>query len=125
MPERGGPFVGHLGQTLRVEVLGHLAHDPNQLALPGSELGRALLDEVQQVFLRLEDGRRGGRRFLAARRRRIQGGEVRLVMLLRKAQPPTQPLAFPPRRQAARPPLPAPTARPHPPPTLPHPPPPP
>ncbi|CFP62689.1 Uncharacterised protein [Bordetella pertussis] len=51
VPERGPAFVHDLGLALRVEVLGDLAHDAHQLLLPGLQLGRVLLDEVQQVFL--------------------------------------------------------------------------
>ena len=60
MPERGPAFVHDLGLALRVEILRHLAHDAHQLALPGLQQGRVLLDEVQQVLLRL--GRKTGGR---------------------------------------------------------------
>ena len=53
VPEGGPAFVHHLALALRVEVLRDLAHDAHQLALPGLEQRRVLLDEVQQVLLRL------------------------------------------------------------------------
>ena len=49
----GPTFVHDLGLSLRVEVLRDLAHDADDLALPGFEQRRVLLDEVQQVLLRL------------------------------------------------------------------------
>ena len=53
VPERGPAFVHHLGLALRVEVLCDLAHDAHDLALPGFEQRRILLDEVEDVFLQL------------------------------------------------------------------------
>jgi hypothetical protein len=53
VPEGGPALVHHLGLALRVEVLRHLAHDAHDLALPGLQQRRVLLDEVQQVLLRL------------------------------------------------------------------------
>ena len=54
MPERRPAFVHDLGEPLRIEVLGELAHDAHDLALPGLQSGRVLLDEVEQVLLRLD-----------------------------------------------------------------------
>ncbi|MCC2633413.1 MAG: hypothetical protein K0S48_1299 [Ramlibacter sp.] len=53
VPERGPALVHHLRLPLRVEVLRHLAHDAHHLALPRLQQGRVLLDEVQDVLLRL------------------------------------------------------------------------
>ena len=53
MPERRPALVHHLRLPLRIEVLGDLAHDPHDLALPGLEQRRVLLDEVEDVLLRL------------------------------------------------------------------------
>ena len=51
---KGGPALVHdLALALRVEVLRHLAHDAHDLALPGFQQRGVLLDEIQQVFLRL------------------------------------------------------------------------
>src|SRR5690349_9001567 len=52
VPERRPPLVHHLRLRLRMKVLRELADDPHELALPRLELGRELLDEVQDVFLR-------------------------------------------------------------------------
>ncbi len=51
--DAGPTFVHDLGLALRVEVLRDLAHDAHELALPGLEQRRVLLDEVEQVLLRL------------------------------------------------------------------------
>ena len=51
VPERGPALVHHLGLALRIEVLGDLAHDAHDLALPRLQQRGVLLDEVQQVFL--------------------------------------------------------------------------
>jgi hypothetical protein len=51
VPEGGPALVHHLGLALRVEVLRHLAHDAHDLALPGLQQRRVLLDEVEQVLL--------------------------------------------------------------------------
>ncbi|MNO80347.1 hypothetical protein D3C76_715540 [compost metagenome] len=53
VPEGRPALVHHLGLALRVEVLRHLAHDAHHLALPGLQQRRVLLDEVEDVFLRL------------------------------------------------------------------------
>ena len=53
MPERGPALVHHLGLALRIEVLRDLPHDAHDLALPRLEQRRVLLDEVEQVLLRL------------------------------------------------------------------------
>jgi hypothetical protein len=53
VPEGGPALVHHLGLALRVEVLRDLAHDAHDLALPGLQQRRVLLDEVEQVLLRL------------------------------------------------------------------------
>ena len=53
VPERGPALVHHLRLPLRIEVLRHLAHDAHHLALPGFEQRRVLLDEVEDVLLRL------------------------------------------------------------------------
>ena len=60
MPERRPAFVHHLGLGLRIEVLGELAHDAHELALPGLELRRVFLDEIQDVLLRLGGKRLAG-----------------------------------------------------------------
>ena len=49
--EGGAALVHHLGLALRIEVLRQQAHDAQQLALPVLELGRVLLEEVEQVLL--------------------------------------------------------------------------
>src|SRR5213594_1733924 len=54
VPEGGPALVHYLRLPLRVEVLRDLAHDAHDLALPRLEQWRVLLDEVQQVFLRLD-----------------------------------------------------------------------
>ena len=46
------PLVHHLGLALRIEILRDVADDAQQLALPGRQPRRALLEEIQQVFLR-------------------------------------------------------------------------
>ena len=53
VPERRPAFVHHLGLRLRVKILRELADDAHQLALPRLELRRVLLDEIQDVLLRL------------------------------------------------------------------------
>ena len=53
MPERGPAFVHHLGLALRIEILGDLAHDAHDLALPGLEQRGLFFDEVQDVFFGL------------------------------------------------------------------------
>ena len=53
VPEGRPAFVHHLGLALRVEILGDLAHDADHLALPGLQKRRVLLDEVEDVLLRL------------------------------------------------------------------------
>ena len=53
VPERRPTLVHHLRLRLRVEVLRELAHDADELALPRFELRRMLLDEVQDVLLRI------------------------------------------------------------------------
>ena len=49
--EGGATFVHHLGLPLRIEVLRQQPHDAKELALPVVELGRVLLEEVEQVLL--------------------------------------------------------------------------
>src|SRR5690554_1307779 len=49
-------LVHHLSLFLRIEVLSQLAHDPEYLSLPGLELRRVLLKEVEDVFLRQVQG---------------------------------------------------------------------
>ena len=49
--EGGAALVHHLGLALRIEILRQQAHDAQQLALPVLELGRILLQEVEQVLL--------------------------------------------------------------------------
>ena len=51
VPESRPAFVHDLRLPLRIEVLGNLAHDANDFALPGLQQGRIFLDEVQQIFL--------------------------------------------------------------------------
>ncbi|MNH21391.1 hypothetical protein D3C79_811990 [compost metagenome] len=53
MPEGGPALVHHLGLFLRIEVLADLAHYPHYLALPGLQQGGILLDEIEDVLLRL------------------------------------------------------------------------
>ncbi len=53
VPERRPPFVHHLGLALRIEVLRDLPDDAHDLALPRFEQRRVLLDEVQQILLRI------------------------------------------------------------------------
>ena len=53
VPEGGPALVHHLGLRLRVEVLRELAHDAHELPLPRLEARRELLDEVEDVLLRL------------------------------------------------------------------------
>ncbi len=53
VPEGGPALVHDLALALRVEVLRHLAHDAHDLALPRFEQWCVLLDEVEQVLLRL------------------------------------------------------------------------
>ena len=45
------PLVHHLGLALGEEVLGDVAHDAQQFALPILQPGRELLEEIQQVLL--------------------------------------------------------------------------
>ena len=49
--EGGAALVHHLGLALRIEILRQQAHDAQQLALPVLELGRILLQEIEQVLL--------------------------------------------------------------------------
>ena len=53
VPEAGPALIHHLGLALWVEVLGDLAHDTDDLPLPGFQQGCVFLQEVQDVFLRL------------------------------------------------------------------------
>ena len=53
VPERRPALVHHLGLRLRIEILRELAHDAHELALPRLELRRVLLDEIEDVLLRL------------------------------------------------------------------------
>ena len=52
MAEGRAALVHQLGLPLRIEILREIAHDAQQLALPGSQPGRVLLEEIQQVLLR-------------------------------------------------------------------------
>src|SRR5438105_10585518 len=47
-------LVHDFGALLRVEILCELAHDAHDFALPGLELGRILLYEVEDILLGLE-----------------------------------------------------------------------
>ena len=47
-----GALVHHLGLALRIEILRDVPHDPQYLALPGTQARRRLLEKIQQVFLR-------------------------------------------------------------------------
>ncbi len=76
VPEGGPAFVHHLGLALRVEVLRDLAHDAHHLALPGFEQRGVLLDEVEQVLLRLR-----------RKARRADIGLGRLLALARQRAP--------------------------------------
>ena len=64
MPKRRPSLVHDLSLALRIEVLRDLAHDAGQFALPGFELRRVFLDEIQQVFLGACREHRLGRRGL-------------------------------------------------------------
>ena len=77
VPEGGPAFVHDLGLTLRIEILCNLAHDTHQFALPGVEMRRLLLNEIQQVLLRL--GREAQRRFAAVARRFARQGAPQIV----------------------------------------------
>ena len=99
MPEGRGTLVGDLGQPLRIEILRDLPHDAHQLALPGGKLRRALLDEVQQVFLRIEGFRRG---FLLGLGVLVQIGNVGVVVMLRETQSLSQAFPLAARRQSRR-----------------------
>ena len=50
--EGGAALVHHLGLALRIEVLRDQAHDAQDFALPGLQLRRVLLEEVEDVLLR-------------------------------------------------------------------------
>jgi hypothetical protein len=52
MAERRAAFVHDFSLALRIEVLREHTHDAQDLALPFVELGRVLLEEVEQVLLR-------------------------------------------------------------------------
>ena len=47
----GGALIHDLGLTLRIKILRDVPHDPEQLALPGLQPRRRLLQEIQQIFL--------------------------------------------------------------------------
>ena len=47
----GAALVHHLGLRLRIEILRDQPHDADDLPLPEVQLGRGLLDEVEQVLL--------------------------------------------------------------------------
>ncbi len=53
MPECRPAFVHHLGLALWIEVLRDLAHDTHHLALPWLQQRGVLLDEIEDIFLRL------------------------------------------------------------------------
>src|SRR5690606_3526544 len=50
--ETGAALVHHLGLLLRVEILGDVADDTQDLPLPGLERRTVVLDEVEDVLLR-------------------------------------------------------------------------
>src|SRR5262249_19623147 len=52
-----GALVHDLGLALRIEVLRDVTHDAQQLALPGLQARRGLLEKVQDVFLRQSEQR--------------------------------------------------------------------
>src|SRR5262245_3367613 len=52
-----GTLVHDLGLPLRIEVLRDVAHDAQQLALPGLQARRGLLEKVQDVLLRQSEQR--------------------------------------------------------------------
>src|SRR5262245_46758257 len=52
-----GALVHDLGLALRIEVLPDMAHDAQQLALPGLQARRGLLEKVQDVLLRQSEQR--------------------------------------------------------------------
>src|SRR5262245_35195258 len=52
-----GTLVHDLGLALRIEVLRDVAHDAQQLALPGLQARRGLLEKVQDVLLRQSEQR--------------------------------------------------------------------
>ena len=47
-----GALVHDLSLALRIEILRDMAHDAQQLALPGLQTRRRLFQEIQQIFLR-------------------------------------------------------------------------
>ena len=67
VPEGRPALVHDLGLALRVEVLPELAHDAHDLALPRLQQRRVLLDEIEDVLLRLgREARRCARGGLVA-----------------------------------------------------------
>ena len=53
VPEAGPALVHHLSLFLGIEILCNLAHDADDLPLPGLKQGGVLLDEVQNVLFRI------------------------------------------------------------------------
>ena len=99
VPEGGGALVGDAGQTLRIKVLRDLAHDAHQFALPRGKFRRTFLDEIEQIFLRIEGSCGGVRLDLGAF---VQVGDVRVVVKLRETQSLGQPFALAARRESRR-----------------------
>ncbi len=79
MPERRPALVHDLGLGLRIEVLRELAHDANELPLPRLELRRILLDEIEDVLLRV--GREHAARLRLGLRRGLRQRPPEIVEL--------------------------------------------
>src|SRR5882762_1982381 len=55
--ERRGALVHDFDLSLRIKILRQVAHDSQQLSLPGQETRRGLFEKIKQVFLwQLEQG---------------------------------------------------------------------
>src|SRR5690606_16689164 len=83
VPEGRPALVHHLGLDLRIEVLGELAHDTHELALPRLQPRRVLLDGVQDVLFglcRAVARLAGGMGRLAPRNRAPQVVELALLV---------------------------------------------
>ena len=52
-----GALIHDLGLALRVEILCDVAHDAQQLPLPGLQARRGLFQEVKDIFLRQAEQR--------------------------------------------------------------------
>ena len=84
VPEGRPAFIHHLRLLLRIEILAHLAHDAQDLALPRLQQRRVLLHKVEQVLLRLRGIARRldlHRLFLTTRQGAPQGIHLALQIL--------------------------------------------